>query len=102
MLASATLLAVSVQAQTAPKPTPAKATIDNGVLVGETKNGVNVFRGVPFAKPPIGALRWKAPQKLEKWPGERAAVANEPASRAAANAASSGSPPRACAMRPAT
>lgn len=77
---SATVLAsASVQAQSqAAKPTPVRATIDSGVLVGETHDGVNVFRGVPYAKPPVGALRWKAPQKPDKWPGERAAVANEP------------------------
>jgi len=57
---------------------PVKATLDTGVLVGESDNGVNVFRGVPFAKPPIGALRWKAPQKPDAWPGERAAIADEP------------------------
>lgn len=56
---------------------PVKATLDTGVIVGESNDGVNVFRGVPFAKPPIGALRWKAPQKPDAWPGERAAVADE-------------------------
>lgn len=79
VLLGATLLAtMSVHAQAPAKPTPVKATIDTGVLLGEVSNGVNVFRGVPFAKPPIGALRWKAPQKLDKWIGERAAVAYEP------------------------
>lgn len=62
----------------ADKPTPAKVTIDSGVLVGEVQNGVNVFRGVPYAKPPIGDLRWQAAQQPDKWAGERAAVANEP------------------------
>jgi para-nitrobenzyl esterase len=57
---------------------PVKATLDTGVLVGESADGVNVFRGVPFAKPPVGALRWKAPQKPDAWPGERAAIADEP------------------------
>jgi len=56
---------------------PVKATIDTGVLVGESVDGVNVFRGVPFAKPPVGALRWKAPQQPDAWPGERAAIADE-------------------------
>jgi len=56
---------------------PVKATIDTGVLVGDNGDGVNIFRGVPFAKPPVGALRWKAPQKADSWVGERAAVANE-------------------------
>jgi para-nitrobenzyl esterase len=54
---------------------PVKATIDAGVLVGETRDGVNTFRGVPFAKPPVGALRWKAPQKPDTWTYERTATA---------------------------
>jgi para-nitrobenzyl esterase len=51
-----------------------KVTIDSGVLVGESKDGVNSFRGVPFAQPPIEALRWQPPQKAEKWSGERDAT----------------------------
>src|SRR5262245_17297843 len=62
----------------APKAPQVKVTIDSGVLVGEVQDGVNVFRGVPFAKPPVGELRWKAPQKPDKWPGERLALADEP------------------------
>jgi len=62
----------------APTPDSVKVTIDSGVLVGESESGVNVFRGVPFAKPPVGALRWKAPELPEPWPGERAAVSFEP------------------------
>src|SRR5690348_107536 len=59
------------------KPEIAKVTIDTGVLVGESKDGVNVFKGVPFAKAPIGELRWRAPQKPDKWTGERYATAYE-------------------------
>jgi para-nitrobenzyl esterase len=62
----------------APKPDPIKVTIDSGTLVGESTGGVNVFRGVPYAKPPVGALRWKPPQKPDHWPGERSAIAFEP------------------------
>jgi len=58
-------------------PEPVKVTIDSGDLVGESTGEVNVFRGVPYAKPPVGELRWKAPQKPDHWPGERAAVAFE-------------------------
>jgi len=49
----------------------AKVTIDSGTLVGTSKAGVNSFRGIPFAKPPIGDLRWMPPQTPEKWSGER-------------------------------
>jgi len=62
---------------TAPTPDAVRVAIDSGDLVGESAGGVNVFRGVPFAKPPVGALRWKPPQQPDHWPGERAAVAFE-------------------------
>lgn len=76
---SAMLMAsTSALAQTPAKPAPVKATLDSGVIVGERQDGVNYFRGVPFARPPVGALRWKAPQKPDTWSVERAAVAWEP------------------------
>lgn len=72
------LIAVGALFSVAALADPVKATIDSGVLVGDNGEGVNIFRGVPFAKPPVGALRWKAPQKPDSWPGERAAIADEP------------------------
>jgi para-nitrobenzyl esterase len=51
-----------------------KVTIDTGVLVGESKDGVESFRGIPFAKPPIGQLRWQPPQMVDKWNGDRDAT----------------------------
>jgi para-nitrobenzyl esterase len=35
--------------------------------------GIRMFKGVPFAQPPVGDLRWKEPQPLEKWRGVRRA-----------------------------
>ncbi|MDR1970557.1 MAG: carboxylesterase family protein [Treponema sp.] len=42
-----------------------------GILSGVQKIGYSVFRGVPYAKPPVGSLRWKKPRPPEPWPGVR-------------------------------
>ena len=49
--------------------------IDSGVLEGTvgTDPSVRVFKGVPFAAPPVGDLRWKAPQPVRAWTGVRKA-----------------------------
>ncbi len=45
----------------------------NGILEGVDESGVRTFKGVPFAQPPIGDLRWKEPQPLKNWQGVRKA-----------------------------
>ena len=45
-----------------------------GALRGVKKDGYSLFAGVPYAKAPVGELRWKAPEKPESWEGEREAV----------------------------
>ncbi len=48
-----------------------QTTIENGIIEGnyDTKTNIQTYFGVPFAKPPVGNLRWKAPQALENWKG---------------------------------
>jgi para-nitrobenzyl esterase len=46
----------------------------NGVLEGVTeKSGIRSFKGIPFAAPPVGDLRWKEPQAVKNWTGVRKA-----------------------------
>jgi len=44
-----------------------------GQVRGRVENGVAVFRGIPFAQPPVGALRFAAPQPARPWDGVREA-----------------------------
>jgi len=46
----------------------------SGQLRGLSANGVRVFRGVPFAEPPVGPLRFRPPQIVKPWAGERDAT----------------------------
>ncbi|TMR98025.1 hypothetical protein EJK15_15080 [Nonomuraea basaltis] len=48
---------------------------DKGLVKGEVLQDHRAFRGVPFAEPPVGELRWKAPRPAEPWPGIRDATA---------------------------
>lgn len=42
-----------------------------GAVSGIEKDGITAFCGIPYAAPPVGALRWRAPQPPEKWAGVR-------------------------------
>jgi para-nitrobenzyl esterase len=41
--------------------------------VESADGAVRIFRGVPYAKPPMGGLRWRPPQAVEPWSGVRSA-----------------------------
>jgi len=48
-------------------------TVEQGRLQGTKEEGLTVYKGVPFAAPPVGDLRWRAPQPAAKWEGVRPA-----------------------------
>jgi para-nitrobenzyl esterase len=52
---------------------PKQVKVNGGLLQGVIENGLTVYRGIPFAAPPVGELRWKAPQPAAKWEGVRMA-----------------------------
>jgi len=54
----------------AAKPT---VKVEQGRLEGTVEEGLTVYRGVPFAAPPVGNLRWRAPQPAPAWDGVRRA-----------------------------
>ncbi len=50
-----------------------QVTTTLGALAGDTDDGCLVFRGVPFAQPPVGERRWRPPEPLPAWTGVREA-----------------------------
>jgi para-nitrobenzyl esterase len=51
-----------------------RVKIDTGVLQGAASNGITSFKGIPFAAPPEGKNRWRAPQPAARWKGVRDAT----------------------------
>lgn len=51
----------------------------SGAMAGLTEGGLRVFKGIPYALPPIGPARWKAPTAMPHWEGVRTAAEFGPA-----------------------
>lgn len=74
MLFKSSLLAIMAMIE-ALDPARPRAEVTEGQLIGESTKGVAIFRGVPFAAPPVGAGRWAPPQPAQTWTGLRDATA---------------------------
>jgi para-nitrobenzyl esterase len=61
------------------------AKVTGGEVQGVIAEGISIFKGVPFAAPPVGDLRWKAPAPVQAWTGIKKADAFGPACMQAAN-----------------
>ena len=66
-------LALVVLMTAAPQLHAAPVKVAQGQLEGTEESGMRVFRGIPFAAPPVGALRWREPQPAASWSGIRKA-----------------------------
>ena len=66
-----TLTALALIASTAFASNPLKIKTDKGKVEGAltTDGQVRAFKGIPYAAPPVGNLRWQAPQPAAKWHG---------------------------------
>lgn len=52
----------------------------DGLIQGEVEDNVLLWRGIPYAQPPVGELRWRAPQPMTPWQGVRQTTQYGPAS----------------------
>ncbi|MEJ1097064.1 MULTISPECIES: carboxylesterase family protein [unclassified Pseudoxanthomonas] len=83
-LAIATLMLCVSSAQgaaRAPDPNAPVVRIEEGLIAGTQADGITRFFGVPYAAPPVGEFRWRAPQPLQPWTGTREARAFSPVCR---------------------
>ena len=48
---------------------PAPVKVEQGLVQGVSEDGLTVYRGIPFAAPPVGDLRWRAPMPATNWNG---------------------------------
>ena len=71
-LASLLLALMIVSSASSPDP---EVRVEQGVLIGRSVDGIESFKGIPFAAPPVGPLRWRPPAAPAGWSGNRDAGA---------------------------
>jgi para-nitrobenzyl esterase len=77
-LAALSVLTVPVRAEPAAPPTSPVA-VTGGDIAGSRADTLNIYLGIPFAAPPVGDLRWRAPQPVVHWKGIRQVTRFSPA-----------------------
>jgi para-nitrobenzyl esterase len=61
-----TLLVVMLAAGIGIAQQPAPVAVERGSVQGTSEDGLMVYRGIPSAAPPVGDLRWRAPQPAQQ------------------------------------
>jgi para-nitrobenzyl esterase len=74
MISNVAAVAAAVLSLAAPARAQVReADVTGGRVTGVAANGIVSFKGIPFGAPPVGALRWKAPQPVKAWTGVKEA-----------------------------
>ncbi|WP_295793956.1 carboxylesterase family protein [Mucilaginibacter sp.] len=81
------ILALTISAEIA-NTQPAPVKVSEGLLQGTAENGLTIYKGIPFAAPPVGEFRWRPPQPAAKWDGLRRADKFAPEPMQGGNSAS--------------
>jgi para-nitrobenzyl esterase len=61
------VIAIAAQSGTMRGQSSPRVKIDSGEIEGVVANNVAAFKGIPFAAPPVGDLRWRAPRPVTPW-----------------------------------
>jgi para-nitrobenzyl esterase len=80
-LAAATLTACAATSPASPRQNPSRATVvrtADGSVRGKIAGTTAEYLGIPYAAPPVGALRWQPPSPAAPWPGVREATSFAP------------------------
>ncbi|SMO36439.1 para-nitrobenzyl esterase [Fodinibius sediminis] len=56
-----------------------RVSVRNGIIEGQYDSGIAIFKGIPYARPPVDQLRWQPPRDAENWEGVLEAKAFSPA-----------------------
>ncbi len=65
------MVALAMMACNSQPKTPGLVEVTGGLVQGVVEDDMMIFKGIPFAAPPVGDLRWKAPQPVIPWEGVR-------------------------------
>jgi para-nitrobenzyl esterase len=65
------VLVLSLSADSLMNAAAEVVSVEGGQIAGAVDRGVRVFKGIPYAAPPVGDLRWRPPQPVKSWTGVR-------------------------------